>query len=1075
MKKQLSLLLSIFMVFSIAVTSVHAEGTPDEPEEIAEEILEESEEEKNPDEPKEDIENSSAEPAVISEKNPDESEESKENITVISEETQEGTEKEENQETQTEDTSSEAEDTSSEAEDTSSEAEDTSSEAEETGSEALGMENAKTVMFGNTPVLLEYYPGTYFTKNGKACTDHDIHGIHGDNCNCQNRYNGVDLGGVQCFAYARYIQLVLFGITENNNSGKFTNVYSNISNLTGSKLKEIFTSGKVQPGAHVRMENGPHSFSVTQITDDGITLIHANSGGYDLDGNKISGSCRVSMRTFTYAALATHINNYWGGTITYIKMPKEYVPLDPVTIDERYILPFGYSYRGPQCDVYSSVNGSKESRYWIEQNDDCTISEVYSNPDGWAKVTFPISNGTSTATKYVKISELLGGNCNPSTVKAPMRTDNYFEADCAERYGTIMPGEDVVKLRESGNSTMVEYIQSDGVWQCVWVPTKNIENDIGKFTVTANPETLKYNGQQQTAAFDVINLAGEKLTEGTDYYVENNKATNPGTYSAKIIGQGNYAGWKTASYTIEEDVDYVIDNRYILPFGHNYRGSKCDVYSSVNGTKETGYWIEYNDNCTISAVYSDPAGWAKVTFPISNGTSTATKYVKISELLGGNCNPSTVKAPMRTDNYFEADCAERYGTIMPGEDVVKLRESGNSTMVEYIQSDGVWQCVWVPTKNIENDIGKFTVTANPETLKYNGQQQTAAFDVINLAGEKLTEGTDYYVENNKATNPGTYIAKIIGQGNYAGWKTASYTIEKAEEKIQILEQPKDQTVTAGTSNNAVFEIKAEGSNLTYQWQLSRDNGINWVSLNGSKFPGALTSVFEIRGSKSSDGNLFRCIVTAQNGETVTSESAKLTVEFLSTLEITSHPENAAVKAGEIARFRVSATGESLSYQWQLSRDNGINWVSLNGSKFPSALTSDFEIKGSKTNNNNLFRCVVKDQSGQKAVSNIAKLTVRIPSTLEITSHPGNTAVNLGVKAKFHVTASGEGLSYQWQLSRDNGINWVSLNGSKFPSALTSDFEIKGSKTNNDNLFRCVITDKNGKQAVSNYAKLTVTL
>ncbi|MBR2759712.1 MAG: hypothetical protein IKD66_00945, partial [Solobacterium sp.] len=64
---------------------------------------------------------------------------------------------------------------------------------------------------------------------------------------------------------------------------------------------------------------------------------------------------------------------------------------------------------------------------------------------------------------------------------------------------------------------------------------------------------------------------------------------------------------------------------------------------------------------------------------------------------------------------------------------------------------------------------------------------------------------------------------------------------------------------------------------------------------------------------------------------------------------------------------------------------------------------------------------------------------------EIISGPEDAAAAIGEKAQFHVTAEGEGLTYQWQLSRDNGINWVNLNGTKFPSALTADFEITGSK------------------------------
>ena len=195
------------------------------------------------------------------------------------------------------------------------------------------------------------------------------------------------------------------------------------------------------------------------------------------------------------------------------------------------------------------------------------------------------------------------------------------------------------------------------------------------------------------------------------------------------------------------------------------------------------------------------------------------------------------------------------------------------------------------------------------------------------------------------------------------------------------------------------------------------------------------------------------------------------MEIPVTWEITSQPEDTTVTVGENALFSVRASGEGLSYQWQLSRDNGINWVNLNKTKFPSAVTADFAIKGSKSNNGYLFRCIVTDQSGQKAESSGAKLTVESPIALVITSQPEDTVVTSGETAQFHVTANGEGLSYQWQLSRDNGINWANLNSTKFPSALSADFEIKASKSVDGYLFRCVVSDQSGVSLTSGSARL----
>ena len=329
--------------------------------------------------------------------------------------------------------------------------------------------------------------------------------------------------------------------------------------------------------------------------------------------------------------------------------------------------------------------------------------------------------------------------------------------------------------------------------------------------------------------------------------------------------------------------------------------------------------------------------------------------------------------------------------------------------------------------------------------------------------------TDVATVNNgtvTAVSTGSAVITVItADGKF----TDTCTVHVVE--VSITEQPEDVSVKAGET--AHFHVAASGEGLTYQWQLSRDNGINWASMNGRKFPSALTSTFEIKGSKTNNGNLFRCIVSDKNGDSLTSESAKLTLEAPAPLEISSHPVDTSVIVGEEAQFHVAAIGEGVRYQWQISRDNGINWVNLNGKKFPSALTSDLKIVGRKSNNGNLFRCVVKDKYGQKINSGSAKLTLETSTALSITFHPVDTSVKSGKSAQFHVVAAGDGLHYQWQISRDNGLNWANLSKTKFPSALSADFEIKASKSVNGYLFRCVVSDQSGESVTSESAKLTL--
>ncbi len=97
-----------------------------------------------------------------------------------------------------------------------------------------------------------------------------------------------------------------------------------------------------------------------------------------------------------------------------------------------------------------------------------------------------------------------------------------------------------------------------------------------------------------------------------------------------------------------------------------------------------------------------------------------------------------------------------------------------------------------------------------------------------------------------------------------------------------------------------------------------------------------------------------------------------------------------------------------------------------------------------------------------------KLEYTFPRLFGITSQPRDINVTIGQKASFTVEAGGEELTYQWQYKTAT-TNWTSAPGtSKFATySFTTDM------SQNGNVYRCVLTDKNGKSLTTNEAKLTV--
>ncbi len=174
--------------------------------------------------------------------------------------------------------------------------------------------------------LAEHMPGTFFTKNGKACTCHNtaanycIQSV--GNCNCMRYYPTgiketceIDLLGAQCFAFARMVFWKCFGFID---QPTYQSLYYNVGSLssgavTANSVKALLM--KAAPGAHIRISAG-HSFSILTMDEDFIVVYHGNAGG---DG-VASASCVVSTRRYTWEQFA----NSAARGIEYVNMPYNY-------------------------------------------------------------------------------------------------------------------------------------------------------------------------------------------------------------------------------------------------------------------------------------------------------------------------------------------------------------------------------------------------------------------------------------------------------------------------------------------------------------------------------------------------------------------------------------------------------------------------------------------------------------------------------------------------------------------------------------------------------------------------------
>lgn len=173
----------------------------------------------------------------------------------------------------------------------------------------------------------EYMPGTYFTKNGTACTCHDNAAINcvanGAYCNCM-RYvtiDGVqiDLLAVQCIGFARYCFYRLFGFIDHPQLS--ADLYYNAGTLsygqvTATSVRQLFSA--LKPGAHIRfnLAASQHSVILLSQNESGFTVYQCNSGGNGIP----QSSCVISTKTYTWESFASYA--YRG--IVFANMPYNY-------------------------------------------------------------------------------------------------------------------------------------------------------------------------------------------------------------------------------------------------------------------------------------------------------------------------------------------------------------------------------------------------------------------------------------------------------------------------------------------------------------------------------------------------------------------------------------------------------------------------------------------------------------------------------------------------------------------------------------------------------------------------------
>ena len=290
----------------------------------------------------------------------------------------------------------------------------------------------------------------------------------------------------------------------------------------------------------------------------------------------------------------------------------------------------------------------------------------------------------------------------------------------------------------------------------------------------------------------------------------------------------------------------------------------------------------------------------------------------------------------------------------------------------------------------------------------------------------------------------------------------------------VTTNPTAALVEAG--GNATFTAAASGTPTpTVQWEVNTGSGFSAIT-NGGVYSGATTGTLTITGATAAmNGYTYEAVFTNSSG-TVTSNSAALTVD-----SITTQPTGQAIAAGANATFTAVSSNSGDTVQWEVNIGNGFTLVSngtSNGAIYSGALTGTLTITDvTQIFNGYQYEAVFTNSAGTLTTS-AASLTVNAAPT--VTTHPtaalfkrASSMVVGGNNVIFTAAASGSpAATVQWEVNTGSGFNAIT-NGGVYSGATTGTLTITSPTVSmNGYTYEAVFTNSTGT-ATSNPATLIV--
>ena len=449
-------------------------------------------------------------------------------------------------------------------------------------------------------------------------------------------------------------------------------------------------------------------------------------------------------------------------------------------------------------------------------------------------------------------------------------------------------------IRVTNNGTGKTYTTSSSSTRNGWEFRCKVMDADGSVIETSDTAKIIYGSDNFKIASDpsdaVIREAGNvsfRVSANTDQ-VTNDPCTYQWEYSKD--GGKNWitvvSNGKSSSYTTSGSASR---NGWLF---------RCNVtYNNVTLKSKSAAIIFENNDFEISTQPKDQIinTNKNVTFNVGTNASSPSYQWEYSKDGGKNC--ITVVSNGKSASYTTAGTASRNGWLFRC-NVTSGGTTKTSNPAAIIFENNDFEINRQPADQIitENKNVTFAVGTNASSPSYQWEySKDGGKSWITIVSNG--KSASYTTAGTASRNGWLFRCNVISGGTTKTSNAAAIIFEE-QNQINILQQPED--VTISENGNVLFACEAEGKDLKYQWEYSKDKGRNWIKVtkNGT------SNFYKTAGTESRNGWLFRCQITSGTN-TVTTNNAKI---IFKEKEIV--PTDINLNVGDTYQLDVTGTGYS---------------------------------------------------------------------------------------------------------------------------------------------------------------------